>query len=275
MTTQPPPAATLRRPPGVEAEPFGDSAVMLRIADDDAEVRRAGARRLREILLEVRPYGVLNLVAGAESLLVEFDCLAVSHGQLAQTVRLAVAGMGLQDDGPAPGAKEFVVPMVVSGEFSPDLPGVAEELGLSPEATLAALTSSVLTINLLAAAMAPMMAGVQFPGQVSRCAEPRTDVAPGSVMVAGTSAIIQPFPGPSGWKVIGRTPLTICDIHEDPATSYRPGDRVRFEVIPENLWADLEGQFLRAASSQNPANQEPAPRQSAQQQEGGQRGSEA
>jgi len=257
--TQPPPAATLRRPPGLEAQPFGDSALMLRIADDDAEVRRAGARRLRDILLEVRPFGVLNQVAGAESLLVEFDCLAVSHGQLAQTVRLAVAGMGLQATGPAAGSKDFVIPMVVRDEFAPDLPGVAEELGLSPNATLEAFTSSVLTINLLAAAMAPMMAGVQFPGQVSRCAEPRTDVAPGSVMVAGTSAIIQPFPGPSGWKVIGRTPLTICDIHEDPATSYRPGDRVRFEVIPEDRWAELEGRFLRPATYQ----------------EGGQRGSEA
>lgn len=271
MTTQPPPAATLRRPPAVDAEPFGDSALMLRIADDDAEVRRSGARRLRDILLEVRPYGVLNLVAGAESLLVEFDCLAVSHGQLAQTVRLAVAGMGLQDTGPLPGAEDFVIPMVVSEEFAPDLPGVAEELGLSEEATLAALTSSVLTINLLAAAMAPMMAGVKFPGQVSRCVEPRTDVAAGSVMVAGTSAIIQPFPGPTGWKVIGRTPLTICDINEDSPTSYRPGDRVRFEVIPQGRWGELQGRFLRPATPEGTAAQQ----KSAQLQEGGQRGSEA
>ena len=236
---------------------------MLSIADDDPEVRRAGARRLRDILLEVRPYGVLNLVAGAESLLVEFDCLAVSHGPLAQTVRLAVAGLGLQETGAAPGAKEFVIPMAVSEEFSPDLPGVAGELGLSPEATLEAFTSSVLTINLLAAAMAPMMAGVKFPGQESRCAEPRTDVAPGSVMVAGTNAIVQPFPGPSGWKVIGRTPLIVCDIREDPATSYRPGDRVRFQVIPKSGWAELEGQFLR-----------PEPHGRASHQEGGTHGSE-
>lgn len=267
MTTPPPPAASLRRPAGVEAEPFGDSALMLRVADDDPEVRRMGARRLRDILLEVRPDGVLNLVAGADSLLVEFDCLAVSHRQLAQTVRLAVAGMGLQGGGPAAGARDFVIPMVASEEFSPDLPGVADELGLSQEATLAALTSSVLTINLLAAAMAPMMAGVQFPGQVSRCAEPRTDVAPGSVMVAGTSAIIQPFPGPSGWKVIGRTPLTICDIRQDPAISYRPGDSVRFEIIPESRWAELEGQFLRPEPEHH---QEPE-----HQQEGSPRGSEA
>jgi len=186
-------------------------------------------------------------VAGVESLLVEFDCVAVTHEQLAQIIRLAVAGKGLEPGAPGASQSLFVIPMVVSEEFSPDLPGVARELGLSPDAVLKQFQSSVLTINLLAAAMAPMMGGVKFPGQVSRCVEPRTNVEPGSVMVAGTNAIIQPFPGPSGWKVIGRTPLTICDIREDPATSYKPGDLVRFEVVPEREWERLEGRFLRAS----------------------------
>jgi KipI family sensor histidine kinase inhibitor len=250
MTTQQQAASHFHSPPDVEAVPFGDSALMLRVASSSADVRRSGANRLRDIVLDVRPHGVLNVVAGVESLLVEFDCLAVNHGQLAQTIRLAAAGLGLEPSGVVGTGRDFVIPMVVSDSFSPDLPSVAQELGLSQEAVLDAFTSSVLTINLLAAAMAPMMGGVQFPGQVSRCAEPRTNVDPGSVMVAGTNAIIQPFPGPSGWKVIGRTPLTICDIREDPATSYRPGDRVRFQVIPEHDWERLEGRFLRPSSAQ-------------------------
>ena len=252
MTTHTAPAERLHHPPELEAEPFGDSALMLRVKNDDADFRRAAGSRLRDVLLEVRPYGVLDIVAGVESLLVEFDCLAVTHEQLAQTIRLAVAGNGLAPGTPSASQSLFVIPMVVSEEFSPDLPGVAEELGLSPEDVLQQFQSSVLTINLLAAAMAPMMGGVQFPGQVSRCVEPRTNVEPGSVMVAGTNAIIQPFPGPSGWKVIGRTPLTICDIREDPATSYKPGDLVRFEVVPERDWSRLEGQFLRASDGSSP-----------------------
>ncbi|MFF2300162.1 carboxyltransferase domain-containing protein [Arthrobacter sp. NPDC058127] len=246
MTTHTAPAERLHHPPELEAEPFGDSALMLRVKNDDGDFRRAAGRRLRDVLLEVRPYGVLDIVAGVESLLVEFDCLAVTHEQLAQTIRLAVAGSGLEPGAPSASQALFVIPMVVGEEFSPDLQDVAEELGLRPEAMLQQFQSSVLTINLLAAAMAPMMGGVQFPGQVSRCVEPRTNVEPGSVMVAGTNAIIQPFPGPSGWKVIGRTPLTICDIREDPATSYKPGDLVRFDVVPESEWSRLEGQFLRA-----------------------------
>ncbi len=224
---------------------------MVSVAAVSAEERQAGSRRLREILLEVRPYGLQDVVAGVDSLLVEFDCLAVSHEQLAQTIRLAVAGLGLDGHQADGDFTQFVIPMVVKDEFAPDLGDVAAELGIRPEEVLGRLEASELSINLLASAMAPMMGTVQFPGQVSRCKEPRTNVASGSVMVAGTNAIIQPFPGPTGWKVIGRTPLTICDIHEDPATSYKPGDKVRFKVVPESEWALLEGQFLRAANAQD------------------------
>jgi allophanate hydrolase subunit 1 len=205
-------------------------------------------------VFNLQPHGLLDVVAGADSVLVEFDCLAVSHSQLAQTIRLAAASSGTTPGGSAGGAAAgrnaalFEIPVVVSEAFSPDLPGVADELGISREAVLGILENTELSINLLASAMAPMMGSLPFPGQVSRCREPRTNVDPGSVMVAGTSAIIQPFPGPSGWKVIGRTPLTVCDIRENPATSYTPGDRVRFRIVPETEWAALEGQFLRAAS---------------------------
>jgi KipI family sensor histidine kinase inhibitor len=249
MSTHPAPGQQLRLPPDIRAVPFGDSALMVSVASGRAEERQSGSRKLREILLDVQPHGLLDVVAGLDSILVEFDCLAISHGQLAQTIRLAVAGSGFAPSGPAHGGERFVIPMVVNEAFAPDLADVAEELGISREAVLGYLEASELSINLLASAMAPMMGSVDFPGQVSRCKEPRTNVDPGSVMVAGTNAIIQPFPGPTGWKVIGRTPLTICDIREDPPTSYKPGDTVRFKVVPESEWERLEGQFLRATGT--------------------------
>ncbi|MFE4541492.1 carboxyltransferase domain-containing protein [Arthrobacter sp. NPDC056727] len=252
MSIQPAPEQPTSRLFEIEATPFGDSGLMLKAAAGTAEERQAGSRRLRELVFELKPHGLLDVVAGADSVLVEFDCLAVSHSQLAQTIRLAASGGGLPTAGASAAgraAELFEIPVVVSEAFSPDLPGVADELGISQEAVLGILENTELSINLLASAMAPMMGSLPFPGQVSRCREPRTNVDPGSVMVAGTSAIIQPFPGPSGWKVIGRTPLTVCDIREDPATSYTPGDRVRFRVIPESEWDALEGRFLRAASA--------------------------
>lgn len=222
--------------------PYGDSALLLTPASADPAERRQAATRLRAAVALRRPRGVLDLAAGLESLLVEFDPLQVSADSLADTLLLiAETSEHVAEAGEA---REFVIPTVFGGEHSPDLESVALELGISVEETLTAFTDSVLTINLLASAMAPMMAGVRFPRQLARLAEPRTDVPPGSVMVAGTNAIIQPFPGPTGWRVIGRTPLTICDISRDPAVSFRPGDTVRFTALPQERWDELAGDFL-------------------------------
>jgi KipI family sensor histidine kinase inhibitor len=222
--------------------PYGDSAVLLTPTSDDPGERRLAATRLRAAVAHHRPRGVVDLAAGLESLLVEFDPLQVSEASLADT--LLLIAQTSEHVGEDEEAREFVIPMVFGGEHSPDLESVALELGLTVQETIAAFTGSVLTISLLASAMAPMMAGVQFPRQLARLAEPRTDVPSGSIMVAGTNAIIQPFPGPTGWRVIGRTPLTICDISRDPAVSFRPGDTVRFTDLAHERWDELAGAFL-------------------------------
>ncbi|WP_138418272.1 5-oxoprolinase subunit B family protein [Sinomonas gamaensis] len=222
--------------------PYGDSAVLLTPTSTDPAERRLAATRLRAAVAHHRPRGVVDLAAGLESLLVEFDPLQVSHDLLEDTLLLIAETSDHVAE--AGDAREFVIPTVFGGDHSPDLPSVASELGLTVEETITTFTGSVLTINLLASAMAPMMAGVQFPRQLARLAEPRTDVPSGSIMVAGTNAIIQPFPGPTGWRVIGRTPLTICDISRDPAVSFRPGDTVRFTAIPQERWDELAGEFL-------------------------------
>lgn len=225
--------------------PYGDSAVLVTPRSGDAAERRRAARRARSALAVHRPRGVVDLVAGLESLLVEYNPLQVSQEALAQTLLLIAEASDHLTDGD--GGRRFVIPTVFGGERSPDLESVALELGVSVEEAVTAFTGSVLTINLLAAAMAPMMDGVRFPRGVARLAEPRTDVPAGSVMVAGTNAIIQPFPGPTGWRVIGRTPLTICDITRNPAVSFRPGDTVTFAPLAPERWDELAGGFLEAS----------------------------
>lgn len=230
----------------IEVVPFGDSALMVHLitAGAPAAQVQADSRYLRELVLQIQPHGMVDVVAGLDSLLVEFDCLSTSHSQLSQLIQMTVATHPIGEADASNEAVRFVIPMVVTSEFAPDLTEVAEELNISPESVLDRLEESDLSIQLLASAMAPMMGTVDFPTGVSRCREPRTDVAAGSIMVAGTNAIIQPFDGPTGWKVIGRTPLIICDIHRDPPISFKPGDHVRFKIVQEADWQGLAGQFL-------------------------------
>lgn len=221
---------------------YGDGAVMVTVRSPEETERRHLIGEFRERVLTELPPGVDDVVSGLESLLVEFDPLVTTSEQ----VSFALGALGKADivSGARPAPSSLVVPIVVNDETAPDLADVANELGITPDDVIGQLESSTLTVNLLAAAMAPMMDGLDVPAPVRRQATPRTDVPAGSVMVAGRNAIIQPFPGPTGWRVIGRSPLRIVDITREVPVSFAPGDRIAFRRISETEAASLDGVFL-------------------------------
>ncbi|MGI3201100.1 5-oxoprolinase subunit B family protein [Streptomyces sp. GLT-R25] len=228
----------------VAVEPFGDSAVMVTVPHAEQTVRRSAIVAFRDRFLAHRPHGVLDVVSGLESLLIEFDPLRTAPEHVEYAVRLLARWA--PGDGPEhPRAvREFAVPVVFDAEAGPDLVSVAEEVCLEPAELVEAIAKSTFTVALLGAAMAPMMDGLELPGPVRRRAEPRTDVAPGAIMIAGDNAIIQPFPGPTGWRVVGRTPHTIVDISRPDPVSFGPGDVMRFVPVTRDEAAALDAGFL-------------------------------
>jgi KipI family sensor histidine kinase inhibitor len=237
--------AVSAEPTELLVESYGDAAVMVSVSHDDPAERRRRIGEFRDTLLARRPPGVIDVVSGLESLLIEFDQLETATEHVEFAVRL-LADLPPYAAG-SPAARRFEIPIVIDEEHAPDLADVATELGVSREDMCAAITASDLTISLVAAAMAPMMDGLRVPAPVRRRATPHTNVSAGAVMIAGTNAIIQPFPGPTGWRVIGHTPLTIVDIVREPPVSFRAGDRVRFRIVPAEYAARHVGEFLEPA----------------------------
>lgn len=234
----------------LETERYGDSGIMVHVLDGDLETRRLAARRLRSLLLADLPHGVHDLIAGFESVLVEFDCDLVGHDQVEKALRYSVKALSA-DGSRDVATRQFEVPIVFGGEYGSDLEDVAQELGVTAGDIVTAYTSGTLTVDLLGAAMSPMMHGAPLQGSVSRCGQPRTRVEKGSLMLAGPNAVIFPFPGPSGWRVVGRTPLSICDIRHDPVVYYAPGDLFRFVAVDAAEWPALQGRLLTPAGGQH------------------------
>jgi KipI family sensor histidine kinase inhibitor len=227
----------------VQVEGFGDGAVMVTVAAPEAAVRRSAVMEFRDRLLARRPHGIVDVVSGLESLLLEFDPLETSVENVDFAVRLLADMPRNSTLKPGP-PSVFEIPFVVDPDSGPDLGDVAAELGVTPDTAVRLVEESTFTIALLAAAMAPMMGGLDVPRPVRRRAEPRTDVAAGAIMIAGTNAIIQPFPGPTGWRVIGRTPLTIVDSRRERPVSFAPGDIVRFRRVDQGEALLRRGEFL-------------------------------
>lgn len=224
--------------PATRVHDYGDSAVMVSVQSADADLRRRRIVAIREAIAANRPDGVTDLVSGLESLLVEYDLLRTTPEILRHAISRLVDSAGTKVQAPR---RVFDLPVVFDTQAGPDLRSVAGELDLAQEELVRQLTAHDLSIVLLAAAMAPMMSGVRLPAPVARQSQPRTNVPAGSIMIAGVNAIIQPFPGPSGWRVIGRTPLTIVDIAQNPPVSFAPGDVIRLRAIAADEAAAITG----------------------------------
>lgn len=90
----------------------------------------------------------------------------------------------------------------------------------------------------------PYLGYVHGPlAQTRRRDSPRTRVPAGSVAVAGSQTGIYPLETPGGWRLIGRTPLTIV-APQDDYFPISPGDEVQFCSIDAAEFARLVGQRL-------------------------------
>lgn len=199
--------------------PFGESAFLVELDGPDEAQAAAAA-------LESEP-GVVEVVPGLRSLLVEFDPGLTDAG-LADRLSVALR----RPARPAPAGRVRTIPVAYGGEHGPDLDEVAAICGLSPEEVVDRHASAELRVLFIG--FAPGFAYIgDLPTElrVPRLATPRTRTPAGSVAIAGPMTGIYPADLPGGWRIIGRTSVTLFDPHRDPPTYLAPGDRVRFEPI--------------------------------------------
>jgi len=73
-----------------------------------------------------------------------------------------------------------------------------------------------------------------------RLPNPRRSTPAGSVGIAGRQTGVYPFATPGGWRVIGRTPLTMFDLSREGMSLLAVGDHVRFLPISVDRFRAIE-----------------------------------
>jgi KipI family sensor histidine kinase inhibitor len=162
--------------------------------------------------------GVEELVPAARTVLVK--------GALAQ-VRAALATADLTT-APAHHPREITIPVIYDG---PDLELVAQTAGVSQDEVVGLHTGA--TYEVAFCGFAPgfgYLTGLPEVLQQPRLDSPRTKVPQGSVGIAGEFTAAYPRPTPGGWRLIGRTEITLFDPKAEPPVLLQPGDQVRFVV---------------------------------------------
>jgi len=228
--------------------PLGDSALRIEVGDTMDERTLARVRAADDALRSAPLEGVVEVVPAYTTLTVYYDfSAAIAAGAPADDVpkwltarvteRLKKGGKGKSR---AP--QRIEIPVCYGGEFGPDLGRVAREAKLSEEEVVRrhAKKEYIVALTGFSPGFAYLL-GMPKELATPRLAKPRTEVAPGSVGIAGAQTGIYPLTTPGGWNLIGRTPLRLFRPENNPPTLLRAGDRVQFRAVTREEFAKLEG----------------------------------
>jgi KipI family sensor histidine kinase inhibitor len=200
------------------------------IGDDLLSVRTdnpESAQRVAEHLRVSSPWR--EVVAGIESVVVQFDNASLATADAAAIVRRA---LGSVPDAVADTAGAVEIRVCYGGTAGPDLDAVCAQLGISAAAFIERHTAADHLVDMLG--FTPGFAYLSGPDRnldVPRLAEPRVRVEAGAVGIAGNRTGIYALPGPGGWAIVGRTPERLFDAAAASPFRLAPGMRVRFVSI--------------------------------------------
>lgn len=217
--------------------PSGDSAITVEFSRhiDDAANQRVLA--LDRALAAASVPGVTEAVPTYRSLLVHYDPETIDFGTLCEKL-LALAAA------PAPAAaraRHWRVPVAYGGENGIDLEDVARTLSMTPDEIVARHIGGDYRVAMIGFTPGwSYLSGLDKSLHMPRRQNPRVFTPAGTISIGGVQTGIQCLAAPSGWHLLGRTPVRTFQLHRDPTFLTEPGDRVTFYQIDAKTFVDLD-----------------------------------
>jgi len=208
--------------------PAGDSALIVEFEARIDPAVNARAIALADAVRAAAIAGIRDVVPTYRSVAVYFDPLSTNYDALVASLEQSAAQPVVEP----PDRRPMRIPVCYGGELGPDLARVAE-FGHMSEGDVVALHSSA-SYRVFMLGFVPgfaYMGIVDARIAVPRRSTPRVRVAQGSVGIAGGQTGIYPAETPAGWRLIGRTPVTLFDLSRPEPFLLRAGDAVQFYPI--------------------------------------------
>ena len=209
--------------------PSGDGAVTVEFGQVIDAAVNARVLALDRALSSACLAGVSEAVPTYRSLLVHYDPLQIGFADLVQKLLTLAKQPATQNSEP----RRWRVPVVYGGEFGVDLEEVAEAHDISTAEVIRRHIGGDYRVAMIGFTPGfAYLSGLDPAIAMPRRRDPRTATPPGTISIGGVQACVQCLAGPSGWHLLGRTPVRTFHPHRDPVFLMEPGDTVTFESIP-------------------------------------------
>jgi inhibitor of KinA len=213
--------------------PLGDQAVLVEFGERISPEVHRDVLTFCRALEEAGLPGVSEWVPAYASVAVFYDPNVIGFAELAEKLD-TLAGKGGGEEEPR---RVVTIPVVYGGEWGPDLEEVARLCGLSVIDVIRIHSEPLYRVYMLGFVPGfAYLGGMDERIAVPRLAVPRAKIPSGSVGIAGGQTGVYPLETPGGWRLIGRTPLSLFVPERNPPALLRAGDWVRFLPIAPEEW---------------------------------------
>ncbi|MCB8877117.1 5-oxoprolinase subunit B family protein [Acidisoma silvae] len=188
--------------------------------------------------------GLVELVPTYRSLMVHYDPLVLDRANLVAQVRQALAIPA----GSMAAPQTWALPCCYNLPYGEDLDEAAGVLGLTRDRAIALHIAGRYRVYMYGFAPGYAYLGGLAPElAISRRPTPRPPHPAGAVMIGGGLCGVATFPMPTGWYVMGRTPVRLYAPAREEAFLIQPGDILRFDPVDIATFDALEA---RAAAGE-------------------------
>jgi KipI family sensor histidine kinase inhibitor len=214
--------------------PCGDTALTVEFGRAIDAAINARVLAFDRMVAAARPAGLIETVPTYRSLLVHYDPVAVSFEDLSQQL-LALAR---QPAPPGGAPRRWRIPVVYGGAYGIDLADLARRHGLTPEDVVRRHSATAYRVAMIGFTPGfSYLSGLDPSLATPRRDDPRTEIPPGTIAIGGIQTGIHCIAAPSGWHLIGRTPVRTFHPRRTPMFLLEPGDVVTFFPVDATMFA--------------------------------------
>lgn len=215
----------------------GDIGLSIEFGTEINQAANDAVAALDQAITAAEISGIIETVPSFRSLLVVFEPVVIDRTTLLLRLRSLLATLSGRAQLPG---RTWSVP-VTYAPFGEDLAEVSTTLRMSERDIVAAHTGADFRVYMLGFQPGlPNLGGLPSCLHISRRTAPRAPVPGGSVMIGGVQGAIMPLPTPSGFYLLGRTPIRLFDLGRREPALFRSGDTIRFREIGADEFAEIE-----------------------------------
>lgn len=218
--------------------PLGDLAAVLSFGN---EINEQTNRKIRHFIYKLekeKVRGIVEWVPAYTSLTIFYQPEIIAYDILkAELEKASLSSWELNTDRPF----VYEIPVCYGEEWGQDLACVADYHGMDEQEVINLHANREYLIHMMGFMPGfPYLGGLPEKLAVPRLEKPRQNVMPGAVGIGGNQTGIYPADVPSGWRIIGTTPVTLFSLEKEEPFLFSSGHYIKFMPISKEQFLSIK-----------------------------------